>query len=63
MVYPMIERRALERINIDQLALLHVDGVCGVHTCIVKDFHDGGAMLSSAGFYIAAFEFDLTGWF
>jgi hypothetical protein len=60
MVYPMIERRALERINIGQLALLHVHGVCGVHPCMVKNFYDGGAKLSFAGLYIPAFEFDLS---
>ena len=49
MVYPMIERRALERINIGQLALLHVHGVRGVHPCMVKNFYDGGAKLSFAG--------------
>jgi hypothetical protein len=56
----MIERRALERIEINQLAKLHVDGVCGVHPCMVENFHDQGANLQSSTFHIAAFEFDLS---
>ena len=56
----MIELRALERIEINQLALLHLDGVCGVHPCLVKNFHDQGARLHSSTFQIAAFEFDLS---
>jgi hypothetical protein len=56
----MIERRALERIEIDQLAMLHVDGVCGVHPCKLENFHDQGAKLQSSAFHIAAFEFDLS---
>jgi len=33
----MIERRALDRIEINQLAMFHLDGVCGVHPCMVVD--------------------------
>jgi hypothetical protein len=56
----MIERRALERVEVHQLAMLHVDGVCGVHPCRVENFHDQGARLQSSTFHIAAFEFDLS---
>ena len=31
---PMFERRALERIKINQPALLHVDGIRGCHPCL-----------------------------
>jgi hypothetical protein len=57
---PMIERRALERIEINQLAMLHLDRVCGVYPCMVMDFHDRGARLQSSTFHIVAFEFDLS---
>ena len=56
----MIERRALERTLIVQLALLHLDGVPGVHPCAVMNFHDQGARLHSSTFHIVAFEFDLS---
>jgi hypothetical protein len=56
----MVERRALERIEINQLALLHLDGVCGVHPCMVENLHNRGAKLRSSTFHIAAFECDLS---
>ena len=56
----MIERRALERIEIDQPAMLHLDGVCGIYPCVVMNFHDYGAKLHSLTFHIVAFEFDLS---
>ena len=56
----MIERRALERIEIDQPAMLHLDGVCGIYPCVVMNFHDHGAKLHSFTFHIVAFEFDLS---
>jgi hypothetical protein len=56
----MIERRALERIEINQLAMLHLDRVRGVYPCMVMDFHDRGARLHSSTFHIVAFEFDLS---
>ena len=56
----MIERRALDRIETNQLAILHVDGVCGVHPTMVVNIHDKGARLYSITFHIAAFQFDLT---
>jgi hypothetical protein len=56
----MIERRALERIEINQLAMLHVDGIHGVYPCMVIDFHNQGARLHSSTLHIAAFEFDLS---
>jgi hypothetical protein len=56
----MIERRALERIGINQPAMLHLDGVRGVYPCMVMDFHDQGARLHSSTFHSVAFEFDLS---
>ena len=56
----MIERRALARLEINQLALLHLGGVRGVYPCLVMDFHNQGATLHSSTFHIAAFEFDLS---
>ena len=43
----MIEHRALERIAINQIALLCVDGIRGCHPCMVANLHSGGAMLHS----------------
>ena len=56
----MIERRALDRTEINQLAMLHLDGVRGVHPCLVMNFHNQGARLHSSTFHIVAFEFDLS---
>ena len=56
----MIERRALQRIEINQPAMLHLDGVRGVHPCVVMDLHDQGARLHSSTFHTAPFEFDLS---
>jgi hypothetical protein len=57
---PMFERRALERIEISQYALLHVDGIRGCHPCLVVNFHPDGAMLHSSTHHTAAFRFDLS---
>ena len=40
----MIEHRALERIAINQIALLCVDGIRGCHPCLVVNFHRDGAL-------------------
>ena len=56
----MIECRALERIEINQLAMLHLDGVRGVYPCVVINFHDQGARLHSSAFHAIACEFDLS---
>jgi hypothetical protein len=40
--------------------LIHVDGVRGVHPCLVVNFHDQGAMLYSSTFHIVALRFDLS---
>ena len=56
----MFERRALERIEISQHALLHVDGIRGCHPCLVVNFHPDGAMLHSSTHHTAAFRFDLS---
>jgi hypothetical protein len=46
--------------GINQLALLHVDGIRGVHPCMVVDFWGGGAILHSSSYHTVAFEFDLS---
>jgi hypothetical protein len=56
----MHERRALERIEINQLALLHVDGVRGCHPCSVLNCQRDGAMLHSSTHHTAAFNFTLS---
>jgi hypothetical protein len=56
----MFERRALQRIEINQPALLHVDGIRGCHPCLVGNFHSDGAMLHSPTHHTAAFKFDLS---
>jgi hypothetical protein len=56
----MIECRALERIEINQLAMLHLDGVRGVYPCMVMNFHNQGARLNSSSFHTVAGEFDLS---
>ena len=57
---PMAERRALKRLETNQLALLHVDGIRGCHPCLVMDYHSGGAMLHSSTHHTASFNFDLS---
>lgn len=44
----MLERRTLKRIELNQLALVHVDGVRGVHPCMVMNLHRDGATLHSS---------------
>ena len=56
----MIERRALERVEINQPAMLHLDGIRGIYPCMVVNFHNQGARLHSSTFHIVAFEFDLS---
>jgi hypothetical protein len=56
----MVERRALERVILHQLALLCVDGIRGCHPCMLVNIHDGGAMLHSDTHHTAAFKFDLS---
>jgi hypothetical protein len=56
----MFERRGLERIAINQLALLCVDGIRGCHPCLVVNFHRDGATLHSSTHHTAAFAFDLS---
>ena len=56
----MIERRALERTEINQPAMLHLDGVRGVYPCMVINFHNQGARLHSSTFHIVTFEFNLS---
>ncbi len=53
----MRQRRTLKRIEINQLALVHVDGVRGVHPCLVMNLH---AMLHSSTHRTAAFKFALS---
>jgi hypothetical protein len=56
----MIERRTLPRAELNQPAMIHVDGVRGVHPCMVTNFHNQGARLHSSTFHTVAFEFDLS---
>jgi hypothetical protein len=56
----MTERRDLERVEINQPAMLHVDGIRGIYPCMVVNFHNQGARLHSSTFHIVAFEFDLS---
>ena len=56
----MFERRTLERIEINRLALLCVDGIRGCHPCLVVNLHDGGALVHSTTHHTAAFKFDLS---
>jgi hypothetical protein len=56
----MRQRRTLKRIEINQLALVHVDGVRGVHPCLVMNLHDDGAMLHSSTHHTAACKFALS---
>jgi hypothetical protein len=46
----MIERRAFERTELNQPALLRLDSVPGVHPCMVMIFHNQGARLHSSTF-------------
>jgi hypothetical protein len=55
----MIERRALDRIPINQLALVAFDGIPGVHPATVRDISAIGACIS-APYYIFAHEFQLS---
>ena len=55
----MIERRAFERIEINQPAMLHFHGILGVHACIVRDVTDHGAKFHCP-FYIFPSNFDLS---
>jgi hypothetical protein len=56
----MIERRALSRIPLDRLALLHVSGIRGVHPCLVKDINTDGACLSQLSISIVPDDFALS---
>lgn len=55
----MIERRALERIPINQAALLSFDGISGAHPCVVRNISTFGACIS-APYYIFARDFGLS---
>ena len=55
----MIERRAQERVEINQPAMLHFDGIAGVHFCVVRDVNDEGATFRCP-FYIFSSDFDLS---
>jgi PilZ domain len=55
----MIERRALQRIEINQPALLRLHRVSGVFCCIVKDVSDQGAQFRCP-FYVFSSDLDLS---
>jgi hypothetical protein len=50
----------MEHMKVNRLALLHADGVRGVHPCTVVDFSSDGATLQLSTCHAAAFEFDLS---
>ena len=56
----MLERRTLKRIELNQLALVHVDGVRGFHPCMVLNLHRDSATLHSSTHHTAAFKFALS---
>ena len=56
----MLDRRALDRIVINQLAMLHVDGIRGCYPCRIENCHRDGAMVHSSTHHTAAFKFDLS---
>ena len=56
----MFERPAMERTEINQPAMLCVDGIRGCHPCLVVNLHRDGATLHSSTHHIAAFKFDLS---
>jgi hypothetical protein len=53
----MIERRAFERVQLNQLALLSFRGISGVHPCLVRNLHMCGAGLYSNSFHFFANDF------
>lgn len=56
----MIERRAQERVEVNQLAMLYVAGIRGIHPCSIENLSNEGATISCSTAHIAAFEFDLS---
>lgn len=56
----MIERRALERVQLNQLALLSFRGISGVHPCLVRNLHMCGAGLYSNSFHFFANDFVMS---
>jgi hypothetical protein len=56
----MRERRVLERTEINQIALLYVDGIRGCYPCSVLNCHHDGAILHSSTHHAAAFNFALS---
>jgi hypothetical protein len=56
----MRERRAAGRNEMNQLALVHVDGIRGCYPCSVLNFHSDGAKLRSTTHHTAAIKFDLS---
>jgi hypothetical protein len=57
--FAMIERRAFDRIPVNQLALVSFDRIRGVHPATVRDISALGACIS-APYYIFAHEFELS---
>ena len=55
----MTERRALERLTLNQTAQLSFDGIDGVHPCMVRNISAFGACIS-APFTIFASELELS---
>ncbi|MBR0851679.1 PilZ domain-containing protein [Bradyrhizobium diazoefficiens] len=58
----MIERRALERIQLDQLALVASDGIRGAHPATVRNISSSGACISIPPYFFAsAFKLSFDG--
>ena len=58
-VFAMTERRALERLTINQTAQLSFDGIDGAHPCVVRNISAFGACISTP-YYIFARQFALS---
>ena len=56
----MLDRRALDRIAINQLAMLHVDDIRDCYPYWIENCHRDGAMVHSSTHHTAAFKFDLS---
>ncbi|MBR0777912.1 PilZ domain-containing protein [Bradyrhizobium diazoefficiens] len=58
----MVERRALERIQLNQLALVVSDGIRGVHPATVRNISPAGACISIPPYFCAsAFKLSFDG--
>ena len=56
----MLERRALMRLPVRRMALMHFAGIRGVHPCLIENLHFQGACISTQQHFIFAREFDVS---